>query len=825
VTVVAEPLIAAGPRGRVPGRESRRGGRALPPATLPDVQIVLPPGQQMRPDAVSWPQTQASRDQVAARMLEIAGQADGSLPQFRMSVRRLLDWLEDQPGETWQQRWKASGAEQAGRDWAAGLAGGARRGEGTANLRIVKSGMMLLLAGQVIRPSLEWLFGQYYYKTLSVAFTAIDPAGLDTLHRRFTERGSGGDFAVARNAIARILICKGGPVTAITAGDCAWYWHTRRERGKKMNEGGLFYTLLFEVGVFGPDAPPNLSAVTRRGQLSCAELIDRYQIECAPVRDLLVDYLAVRRPAVDYTSLDNLARNLGMLFWRDLELHHPGISSLHLSPEVVAAWKLRLQTISHDPRRVGQQRKVPETTLMHVRAFYADLAAWAVEDPVRWGRFAAPSPVRAGEVTFTKIRRHRKAAMDQRTRTLAPVLPALVRRVRADLDAARQRLHAAKQARDGQEFTADGQTWRRRNAVTGPGRIYGISPAGERADLARDEERAFWTFATVEVLRHTGLRIEEMLELTHHSFCSYTLPTTGEVVPMLQVAPSKTDSERLLLVSPELGEVLAEVINRVRGDAPALPLVVRWDEFERRWSPLMPFLFQRPDGGVHKPVTRRFVASALDRAMAAAGLAGPDGTPLRITPHDFRRIFATDALRAGLPPHIAAKILGHIDLNTTMGYAAIYPEDVITAHRAFVARRRSLRPGEEYRDLTPAEWDEFLSHFELRKVELGVCTRDFGTPCIHEHACIRCPALRPDPAQQHRLEAILANLRDRLTEAHEKGWKGEVAGLEVSIAAAEQKLRLIDELTARHTVTYLGMPDFSASVGRTSPSDARPCPP
>ena len=28
-----------------------------------------------------------------------------------------------------------------------------------------------------------------------------------------------------------------------------------------------------------------------------------------------------------------------------------------------------------------------------------------------------------------------------------------------------------------------------------------------------------------------------------------------------------------------------------------------------------------------------------------------------------------------------------------------------------------------------------------------------------------------------------------------------------------------------HTVTYLGMPDFSPSVGRTSPPDARPCPP
>jgi hypothetical protein len=51
-----------------------------------------------------------------------------------------------------------------------------------------------------------------------------------------------------------------------------------------------------------------------------------------------------------------------------------------------------------------------------------------------------------------------------------------------------------------------------------------------------------------------------------------------------------------------------------------------------------------------------------------------------------------------------------------MGYAAIYPEDVIAHHRAFIARRRAERPSEEYRDLTAQEWDEFLAHFELRKV-------------------------------------------------------------------------------------------------------------
>jgi hypothetical protein len=74
-------------------------------------------------------------------------------------------------------------------------------------------------------------------------------------------------------------------------------------------------------------------------------------------------------------------------------------------------------------------------------------------------------------------------------------------------------------------------------------------------------------------------------------------------------------------------------------------------------------------------------------------------------------------------------MVGHLyRLDTTMGYAAIYSDDVIAHHRAFIARRRAERPGEEYRNLTPEEWQEFLGHFALRKVALGICTRDHGTP-------------------------------------------------------------------------------------------------
>ncbi|MFN2497146.1 MAG: hypothetical protein ABR608_14795, partial [Pseudonocardiaceae bacterium] len=47
-----------------------------------------------------------------------------------------------------------------------------------------------------------------------------------------------------------------------------------------------------------------------------------------------------------------------------------------------------------------------------------------------------------------------------------------------------------------------------------------------------------------------GIRIEELTELSHHSLIQYRLPASGELIPLLQITPSKTDAERLLVISP-----------------------------------------------------------------------------------------------------------------------------------------------------------------------------------------------------------------------------------------------------------------------------------
>jgi hypothetical protein len=758
---------------------------------------------------------------------------DGQRQRSR-SLGQVLDWLAGQPGATWQERWAASGAGQAGSGWresaVAWLTTAGRLPSCHRQGRGLGSGLLLLICGDLIRPDPGWLLAGSGLQLLTGEMARTRDPGTFAMLRQACEAGQVSPLTrdLSLRRIAAILAAKGGLVRDVTAGDCLELAAAVRSiEGKTRSRGMYFYQLLRTTGMLPPEAPASVRMFTTRGQLTPAELIGQYGIECGPVRGLLTGYLAERQLGADYPTLRASAHVLGKLFWRDLELHHPGISSLRLSPQAAAGWKERITRKTPRGRAGGPQapRTAAANALFTVRAFYLDIAQWAVDDPARWGQWAAPCPVRAEEIPHAKELSRRKARMDQRTRERLPVLPALVRSAAVERDAAAARLAACRAARPGETFTAGGQDLRRAVMAKGEtARTWAEDPAdGSRRDLTLDEHRAFWAWAAIEVLRHTGIRIEELTELSHHSLVQYRLPSTGELIPLLQIAPSKTDAERLLVISPELADVLSAVITRIRGAGGGVPLVASYDDNEKLWNPPMPLLFQRRLRSEDRPVAAQAIRELLNIALDKSGLTGTAGQPLRFAPHDFRRMLITDAIMHGMPPHIAQLIAGHRDINTTMGYKAVYPEEVISGHRAFIARRRALRPSTEYRTPTGAEWEEFLGHFERRKLALGDCGRAYGTSCIHEHSCIRCPMLRIDPAQRHRLQQIRASLTARIAEAELEGWVGEADGLRISLAATDAKIAEAAALAARRgTAADLGMPAYREIAGRLTTGTAMP---
>jgi hypothetical protein len=469
-------------------REARRAAWSASRETFPP-----------RSAAVEWPATGFSRSTVLGLITRspFTGANPGTRNMRIRGANLAVGWLADRPGDCWQQRWLASGAEAAGPGWkqdcAAGWldAHGVRTGD---RMFLLSIGMILAICADLFRPSLRWLAAS------GVSAGALarnlersrDRAGFARL-RETVSAGTGITDSARHATIGRaaiIVAAKGGTLADVMPGDFLELLDAERQvHGQARDYSAVSWRLLRQAGAFGPHAPGTLAQLLTIGQRSPAELIDRYQLACKPVRDLLVDYLQERQPALDHRSLDTLAQQLGRNFWQDLERHHPGIASLSLPPEVATAWKQRLRTktpaagADAAAAQVTGPRLTSRHTLLAVRALYLDLACWATEDPARWGPWAAPSPVTKADVNSRKEDRRRKSRMDSRTRERLPVLPVLARSAAEHRATAARALQAALAAPPGGTLTVAGQALTRL-AARKPGiRTWARDSSGKRRDL------------------------------------------------------------------------------------------------------------------------------------------------------------------------------------------------------------------------------------------------------------------------------------------------------------------------------------------------------
>lgn len=658
----------------------------------------------------------------------------------RRAVRALLAYLHTQPGATWQQRWDAS-AFADGSLPSRGLPGDPKARGGL--------GLKLLICLRVVRPSpagMRAITMAGYTDAFRVA--QVDP-DLDALLTHL----AGLPAPSHHRAAAALDVCCALTLYGIRLAELtpaallhyAWQCHRhgtgayKRGRHERFS-GQLAWQALRQLGHFPADTPPTIHAAGQRGQLTVTELVDRYPITNPAVRQLLIDYLHRRATTLDYSSLTNLARWLAGVFWSKIEQIAPGQADLRIPGHVYDQWRAAINL-----RDDGRARLSIDPILLSVRSFYLDLHTWSVAEPERWAHWVAPCPVNPGDLVGS-ARRHRRArerAAD-RTRARQPLLPLLVGHVTDRLTHLRHLLAAAADLPVGQQVMVAGRAYTR--IWTGQDERYqtaGGHPrirlreetTGQVVNVGRAEQAAFWDWAIVETLRLTGIRIEELLELTQLSIRRYLRPN-GETVGLLVVAPSKTERERVIPMSAELLAVIAAIIRRHTDTHGGVPAISRYDTHERVHTPALPLLFQRQRGASHAVFGQAVVLDMLERRCAELAVTHPEFGQARFTPHDFRRLFATDLVNNGLPIHIGAALLGHLNLDTTRGYVAVFDEDLVRHYQAFLDRRRRTRPAEEYRPATDQEWVEFEAHFDKRKVELGSCGRPYATPCAHEHSCL-----------------------------------------------------------------------------------------
>ncbi|MCX5233508.1 hypothetical protein [Streptomyces sp. NBC_00233] len=78
---------------------------------------------------------------------------------------------------------------------------------------------------------------------------------------------------------------------------------------------------------------------------------------------------------------------------------------------------------------------------------------------------------------------------------------------------------------------------------------------------------------------------------------------------------------------------------------------------------------------------------------------------------------------------------------------------------------------------------------------------------------MQSPAARPRP--RDRIVQICEDVLNHIAEAERERWHGEVEGLKVSLAAAEQKLAQVDARSSRAAAVPLGLPAFREGASRT----------
>lgn len=739
--------------------------------------------------------TTASVERIARLAATVWDGADITRQQRVAATQHVLAYLTEFVGQTWQQRWDAS---PLGRGEITVNSLGSRRTTGLA----YGPGLRSLFCLRVVQPTLLALRVNSFTDYSSFFITAQ----ADPLLDKFAEHADAHDMSWQHRREAVFDVCCALTVQGIGLADltpAALIHHgheTRRAKavmrpGKKDANrfvGPSAWNVLHRMGHFPAGTPLTMRAALHRGQLSVEQMIGRYPIRNRSVRQLLIDYFLRRSTDTDYASLSHLVLELAHHFWEKIERINPDQADLRIAPDVYATWRHMIST-----RDDGQPRAGVDGIVIIVRSFYFDLHTWAADEPELWGPWVAPCPIPPSELRgLGKRRRRINERSADRTRQRQPLLPILVQHVERRHDQSRLLLQRAEHAHDGESFVVDGRTYRRiitdsdRHTIRLRGdelpvRVIDVA-TGRIVHIEADEEAAFWEWACVETLRHSGVRIEEMCELTHLSIRQYQRPN-GEVIALLVIAPSKTDRERVIPMSAELFHVIASVIRRHTRNGRSIPLLSRFDPHDKLWSAELPFLFQRRNGSTRTVIATGTVLNMLKRRCEELAEQHPGFRTTRFTPHDFRRIFATELVNSGLPIHIGAALLGHVNVQTTRGYVAVFAEDVVRHYAAFLEQRRQLRPTDEYRPPAAEEWDEFENHFDKRKVELGSCGRPYGTPCQHEHACIRCPMLHVNPKMLARLDELEADLLDRRERAKTEGWIGEIEGIDLTLTFLRAK--------------------------------------
>jgi site-specific recombinase XerD len=173
------------------------------------------------------------------------------------------------------------------------------------------------------------------------------------------------------------------------------------------------------------------------------------------------------------------------------------------------------------------------------------------------------------------------------------------------------------------------------------------------------------------LLRHTGMRIGECVDLPYECLCNIGPDRWAIHVPL-----GKLKTERMVPVDA----FVCELVQRLR--------------FFRSFDPLPPdgWLLSRPRG---KQALIRQLRCCLHEVTVAAGVTA------RIVPHQFRHTYASEMIRSSVTLPAVMKLLGHADPKMTMRYVDVTSNDLQREYHLAREKPRHLIPPPKAPTLSP----------------------------------------------------------------------------------------------------------------------------
>ncbi len=269
---------------------------------------------------------------------------------------------------------------------------------------------------------------------------------------------------------------------------------------------------------------------------------------------------------------------------------------------------------------------------------------------------------------------------------------------------------------------------------------------------------ATFGLAALELLTSTGMRINEVFQVSIQPECLHTLVVEGVKRLVLRLVPKGSDKLADYFVGPETQKTFEKVVQLLQSHYQLQPgsrlPSVPFDPNNGRAHlfPARPYLFQ-----LNKRHLSDWAVTACMRFLCH-GLVfqARDGQAVALKAHSLRHVFATHAHHVEqLPLDVVAVILHQKNLQVTGYYAAPQWEQIVAATDLLLDRFAThLGSIEEVMVRTPVELQQ---QYESARSQAGTLTRVIAGDCTCHalcpvsFACTGCAYKIPDPARREEL--------------------------------------------------------------------------